>query len=516
MHRLVIASVTLIGLVAVAVVASYVVLFAGAADRAATMAPANTVVYANLYLQPSTGQQMNLSGLIGRLPGFADDAALDEKIDQVVQNLLSMTGIDYRADVKPWLGDQIAVAAWPTGTDALEAATVILAETSDPDVARTSLAKLTADQGLTFSTETYEGVELQVGEGTAYAVVDGMVVVGNGADAIHAVIDTSSGEESLSTQPAFTDAMDGLPDHLASFYVDLAGVAEAAGTTTDLGGATTATAVLVAETDGLRLSGTAPLPTAAASPAADPVPQQGTLSAWMPERTLAEVTVFGLRGVLEEGLAVADEVPEGEEVTSSLDTIRALAALALGVDLDEDVLPLLDGETALAFGGIGPTAMPAGQLLLRPSDPDAAMDTLRRIAERIGSAGGSSSTETLDGIEVTTISVPDTIAAAFGVVDGVVVIGLDPVDVAAVAEARDSGLTLDGSSAFEQAFEVAGVRAGTEAWVDVGTLGGLLSLVVELPDDARDILSGLGSFALTVPTRPDQIEFHAVLTVEEP
>ncbi len=157
MHRLVIASVTLIGLAAVAVVASYVVLFAGASDRAATMAPASTIVYANLYLQPSTGQQMNLSGLIGRLPGFADDAALDEKIDQVVQNLLSMTGIDYRADVKPWLGDQIAVAAWPTGTGALEAATVILAETSDPDVARTSLASLTADQGITFTTETYAG-----------------------------------------------------------------------------------------------------------------------------------------------------------------------------------------------------------------------------------------------------------------------------------------------------------------------------------------------------------------------
>ena len=516
MHRLVIASVTLIGLVAVAVLASYLVLFAGSADRAATMAPANTVVYANLYLQPSTGQQMNLSGLIGRLPGFADDAALDEKIDQVVQNLLSMTGIDYRADVKPWLGDQIAVAAWPAGTDALEAAAVILAETSDPDVARASLASLTADQGLSFTTETYEGVELQVGEGTAYAFVDDMVVVGNGADAIHDVIDTSSGEESLSTQPAFTDAMDRLPDHLASFYVDLAGIAEASGTTTDLGGATTASAVLVAETDGLRLSGSAPLPTTAASPAADSVPQQGTLTGWMPERTLAEVTVFGLRGVLEEGLAVADEVPEGEEVASSLDTIRALAAFALGIDLDEDVLPLLDGETALAFGGIGPTAMPSGQLLLRPSDPEAATDVLRRVADRIGSTGGTSSTETLDGVEVTVISVPDTIDAAFGVVDGVVVIGLDPVDVAAVAEARGDGLTLDGSSAYQQAFGVAGVRAGTEAWVDVGTLGGLLSLVVELPDDARDILSGLGSFALTVPTRPDQIEFHAVLTVEAP
>lgn len=516
MHRLVIASVTFIGLVGVAVLASYLVLFAGAADRAATLAPANTVVYANLYLQPSTGQQMNLSGLIGRLPGFADDAALDDKIDQVVQNLLSLTGVDYRADVKPWLGDQVAVAAWPTGTDALEAATVILAETSDPEAARTSLANLTADQGLTFTTETYEGLELQVSEGTAYAIVDGMVVVGSGADAIHAVIDTSSGEESLSTQVAFAEAMDGLPDHLASFYVDLAGVADASGTTTDLGGATTASAVLVAETDGLLLTGSAPLTTAAASPVADPVSQQGTLTAWMPEQTLAEVTVFGLRGVLEEALAVADEVPEGEEVTSSLDTIRALAAFALGVDLDEDVLPLIDGETALAFGGIGPTAMPSGQLLLRPSDPEAATETLLRVAERIGSSGGSSSTETLEGIEITTVSVPDTIDAAFGVVDGVVVIGLDPVDVAAVAEARSSGFTLQETSAYQQAFGVAGVRAGAEAWVDVGTVGGLLSLVVELPDDARDILSGLGSLALTVPTRPDQIEFHAVLTVEEP
>ena len=111
---------------------------------------------------------------------------------------------------------------------------------------------------------------------------------------------------------------------------------------------------------------------------------------------------------------------------------------------------------------------------------------------------------------------PDTIDVAFGVVDSVVVIGLSAGDVAAVAEARSSGLTLESASAYEQAFDVAGVREGTEVFVDVGTVGGLLSLLVELPDDARDILSGLGSFALTVPTEPNQIEFRAVLTVDEP
>jgi hypothetical protein len=519
MHRLVIASVTLVGLVGIAVVAVYLVLFAGAGDRAARLAPASSVAYANLYLQPSAGQQMNLSALIGRLPGFADEAALGDKIDQVVQNLLAVTGLDYRAHVKPWLGDQVAVAAWPTSTDATQPALVVFADVRDPDAARSSLTTLAADQDATFTTETYQGVELHVAQGTAYTLIDDMLIAGNGVDAIRAVVDTSGGQDSLAAQPEFAEAMEQLPaDHLASFYVDLAGVADASGTTTELAGATTASGVLVAEPGGLRLSGTAPLaPVSEASAVpglADSEP--GTLTAWMPERTLAEVTLFDLGTTLTNALSVAEEVPEGEQVTSALDTVRALAAFALGVDLDEDVLPLLDGETALAFGGIGAGAMPAGQLLLRPSDPDAAADTLRRVADRIGSTGGTSTTETIDGVEITSVSVPDTLDAAFGTVDGVIVIGLGVTDVTAVAEARADGFTLDATSGYQQAFDVAGVRAGTEVYVDVGSLGGLLGLAVELPDDARDILSGLGSFALTVPARPDHIEFHAVLTVDEP
>ena len=67
-----------------------------------------------------------------------------------------------------------------------------------------------------------------------------------------------------------------------------------------------------------------------------------------------------------------------------------------------------------------------------------------------------------------------------------------------------------------QTFEVAGERAGTEAFVDIGAVVGLLGLVVDLPDDARDILSQIGTFGFTAPSRADQIEFHAVLTVDEP
>src|SRR5918997_5736996 len=123
MHRLVIALVTLIGLTGATFLAGYLLLFSASTDRAAALAPANSAFYLNVYLQPSTGQQMNLGGLIGRLPGFADEASLDEKVDQVVENLLGSTGIglDYREDVKPWLGDQVAIAAWPSEADAADA-----------------------------------------------------------------------------------------------------------------------------------------------------------------------------------------------------------------------------------------------------------------------------------------------------------------------------------------------------------------------------------------------------------
>ena len=184
MHRLVVAVVTLIGLTGAAFIAAYFLVLSAATDRAAALAPANSALYANIYLQPSTGQQMNLGGLIGRLPGFADDASLDEKVDQVVQNLLGGTGIDYRDQVKPWLGDQIALAAWPTDGDPTNPTGVIIAEVKDRAAAETAVADLASQGGAAFAPQTYQGVELQVAEGSAYAFVGEMLVLGQTASGI--------------------------------------------------------------------------------------------------------------------------------------------------------------------------------------------------------------------------------------------------------------------------------------------------------------------------------------------
>ena len=518
MHRLVIASVTLIGLVGLAVVAGYLFLFASGGDRAAALAPAHSAVYVNVYLQPSTGQQMNLSNLIGRLPGFADEAALDEKIDQVLQNLLSGTGIDYRGQIKPWLGDQVAVAAWPTGTDATQSEVVVIAQVRDAEAAQASIAEL-ASEGGAVETRAYEGVDLQIGPTTTYAFVDGMLVAGPAPAAIEDVVDASGGAESLADRAEFREAMDRVSaDHLASVFVDLAGLAEASGAGDQLEGWSTASAALVAEPEGLRLSGTAPLDAApaAGSPSTDTADGAPTLTEWMPEGTLAEVVLFGAAQLLRDAEDAVSEVPQGEELGSSIDTLRAIAAFGLGIDLDADVLPLLDGELAVALAAVEEGGLPAGQLLLRPTDAGSAEETLATLAERLESIGASVSTESVDGIEITTLEVPDTGQASYAIVDGVVIFGLSADDVRAAIEANASGQTLAASDAYMRSFEVAGAHAGAEAYLDVAAVAEAAGDSLELPDDARDILSGIGTFALTLPSRDDHIEFHAVLTVDEP
>ena len=517
MHRLVIALVTLLGLTGVAVVAAYLLLFAAGTDRAARLAPADTAVYVNVYLQPSAGQQMNLSELIGRFPGFADDATLDDKIDQIVQNLLTGAGIDYRSEVRPWLGNQLALAARPGEADVADAEPLLIAEVKDLEAARSSVGDLVTGDGAPLRTEPYRDVEVKISTDSAHAFVAGMLVIGPDAAAVHRVIDVSHGAESLAAREDFRRTMDGMPaDHLAAVFVDLAAIARAADAEQQLDAVATAGAVLVAEQDGLRLSGSAPFTTT--DPASSPRPrpaighEPSTLPQWMPDDTIAEVVVFGLRQALEDAEVAAAGVPQGEELIGALDALRAIAAFALGIDLDADVLPLLDREVGMAFAGFEGD-LPSGQLVLRPEDPAVAASALDTIAERLSSIGAETGTETVGGVAITVLALPEVGEVAYAAVEDVIVIGLGTDDVVAALEAHDSGTSLALSDAYRRTFEIAGARAGTEAWVNVAALIDAVGAPAELDDDVRDILGQIGAFGFTAPSRDNEIEFHAVLTI---
>lgn len=517
MHRLVIALTTLLALAGGAFL-GYFLLFAGAADRAAPLVPANAAVYVNVYLQPSAGQQANLSGLIGRLPGFADEATLDDKVDQIVQNLLSGVGIDYRTELKPWVGDQVAAAAWFGDEETPVQRAVAIVDVKDAAAMESALADLAEREGESFTEETHGGVAMHVGTTTSYAVVAGMLVVSDTTDAVRAVIDTQAGGANLASRADFRAAIGRIPqDHLASAFVDVAMLAAGGGATESIGGFTTLAAALVADRDGLRLTGTAPMPpeaepsstgTAGVSSTASP------LADWMPRDTIAEVVIVGLRGMLADAEEAASGTPQGQQLSDAMSTIRTLAAFGLGIDLDADVLPLFDGETALALSALEDGG-PRGQLLLRPKDFAAAAAALDRVAEALADAGGARRVESTDAGDITVVTVPQLGEIAYATVDGVVILGLNVEDVAAAAEARADGTTLGASEAYAAAFGGAGARAGNEAYADVGALLEIIGIGDTLPLDARAILSQLGTFSATARSADDQIEFSAVLTIDE-
>ncbi|HEY6607640.1 MAG TPA: DUF3352 domain-containing protein [Candidatus Limnocylindria bacterium] len=516
MSRLVIALVTLLGLAAGTVLAGYLLL-AGSTDRFASLAPARTAAYINVYLEPSPGQQMNLAGLISRLPGFADAAALDAKVDQIIGNLFSGAGIDYATDLQPWLGDQVAIAAWPSDDVAAMPEAVVIAAVKDRSAADQSVETLLGGDDPSFVIETYEGVNLHVGTGVAYAYVEDALLIGTTSDSLTAVVDVSGGAASLADQADFQAAMGRVPaDNLASAFVDMQALMAVTDGTAEVAGLTTASAALIAETDGLRLTGVVPLDSGS-SPSTSSESVTSTVVDWMPSDTLASAVLFGLPGALEDAESALGGTDAGDEALSMLDTIRALAAFGLGLDLDADLLPLLDGEAGIAITGLDGD-LPHGQLILRPGDPDAAAGSFETIVDRLIGVGAERRDEDHDGVAITIVSVPDFGEISYAVTDGVVILGFAPGDVLAGVGAHASGASLGASERYREAFDVAGSRSGTEAYVDIGALIGLGVLDdagVTLPDDAHDILSQLGALAISFPSRDDAIEFHAALTILE-
>jgi hypothetical protein len=519
-HRLVIALTTLLSLTAAVVLAGYLFVFAAQADRAARAVPAGTAVYATLYLQPSTGQKLNLAQLMSRVPGFADSASLDQKIHEITARFLRQAGIDYEADVRPWLGDQVAFSMRPDGVDPEQADLLAVIDVKDHAVAEAALARIATGLGLASRAETHEGATLFVAGDTSWALLDDILLIGSSADAVRDGLDADADRtDSLADSAAFRDAMDEVAaDHLASVFVNLEAIGASAGFGEQMGGYRTASLALLVEADGVRLEGSAPFDAAAASEHANEAfalsSEPSSLAEWMPPGTQAELVAFGVSQSLraaEDELGGADG---GEEILGALTQLRAIAALGLGINLDEDVLPLFDRETAVAITGLE-GELPHGLILLRPSNVDAAVAALDRMRAALEERGAASEETEVEGAALTTVAVPELGEVTYAVEDGVVILGLSAEDVAASLAARASGASLAAEQRYRRAWELAGTRGGNEVWLDVGAVVDAAGDDLGVTGEARDILLQAGALAMTAPARPDDArsDFHVVLTV---
>jgi hypothetical protein len=120
--------------------------FLSTGDQPAQALPAGTIGYLSVDLDPSGEQKIEAIRTLRKFPAFKERIDLDTDDDlreRLFTELISSgecEGLDYAADVEPWLGDRVAVAAVDTGAET--PSPVLVVQVTDAGGAEDGLATL--------------------------------------------------------------------------------------------------------------------------------------------------------------------------------------------------------------------------------------------------------------------------------------------------------------------------------------------------------------------------------------
>lgn len=360
-HRRRLVALATVAVVIVAVVIVAVVLVAGQRGRsgppdegAAALVPDDTLAFVSVSTDPGRDANRRLLRTLEGFPGFRGlrDGLLARATSA------GAAGTRFAHDVRPWLGDEAALALLNTG--GTRADSLLVLRVGD----RAGAQRFLDRPPVRAVTRPYRGLAVANYGPTATAFVDGYLLVGQDAG-VRAAIDRTQGATSLAVDPTYRYAGAGAPaQRSALLYFSAAGLRRLlrpapglAGTVgalldaPDLAGAAVA---LSGGAPGLRLWAHRTLNPALA-PASAPAPRfSPTLDATVPAGALAYVGLAGLdrlgaalggsRGVL--GFLVG--------------RLRVAGSGAVGRQLRASVVPLLRGEVALWLA----QAVPAPTLTL--------------------------------------------------------------------------------------------------------------------------------------------------------
>lgn len=353
--------------------------------------PANTVAFAKIDLDPSSSQKIDAIRFLRKFPSAEKQTGkLDEKVDlrkvifEQLQKNGQFTSLKYDSDVAPWIGERFGFALVP-GQNGTEPVPVVLLATTDPEKAKASLAKMTA-----------EGGGCSVGEEFA--------LCGQTAAAMDTVRDNAA-KGSLGDAESFAADMKDLgEDGMLAFWTDLAQVTKqvksVAGAQLGTAPAQNLDKVKGRAFGALRFAGTG-LELAAhvrdtGTPVADA--KTGTTIGDLPADTIAAVSVNGL------GDSIAKQWPQLQQSLTDLDpTALDQFTAETGLTLPGDLVKLVGNHTTLAFGGMD-ADLPKVAL---KSDGDAAV--AGKLASYLTGQGATVTSTATDG--GTLLSLSDAYAA---------------------------------------------------------------------------------------------------------
>ena len=119
--------------------------FMSGGSSPATAVPASAIAYASLDLDPSAAQKIEAIKIMRKFPGLRSQLKIGSRDDlrrvlfEQIQRDGSCGSLNYDRDVKPWLGDRVAVAAVPEGSR-IEPLAVV--QVRDQDKARAGVRTL--------------------------------------------------------------------------------------------------------------------------------------------------------------------------------------------------------------------------------------------------------------------------------------------------------------------------------------------------------------------------------------
>lgn len=433
-----------IGLVALVVAVSAVVgiLVTGKAPHAKVLGyvPDGTIVYGEARLDLPGDQRSALASFLSRFPGFADQAAVETKLNEVMDRIVGgVTNGDqaYTKDIQPWFDGELAFAVGPLPDPATvsrggssttgRARFLVLVSIKDEAKATTWFKSVATSSGVTLSDEAYDGVNLTIlaGEGAmqgAYAVLDGKVAVVGDVDSVKAAADTQ-GKGPFAGQASPRAALDGTDSgHVGFLYVDTAALLDWASRLSQAGGSSVAPGLdfststlrgLIPAWEGLalRIEGDAVVLEAAVDRPAGNIGPTDNRASIVANHVPASALVVG----------VGHDV--GAMLIDMLNLYRSepsMKSLADGIDQVAGVLGGVDGAVAW-IGDAGYVVNEAeggieGGVVIVPTDRAAADRTITSLRTLLSlgaaQAGLSITDEAYAGATITTIDLGDIAALA--------------------------------------------------------------------------------------------------------
>ncbi len=416
-------------------------------DDAASLVPADALAYVHVDTDASSDQYRQATAILARLPVLSSQIG-----ERLLAQVPAVGGSAPRLtkDVRPWLGDEAALALLPAPGAPQEVELLAVADQERAERYQRQLA------GPGSETIPYRGVHLVRGRsGVASAIVAGFLVIGTTAGA-EAAIDVETGAQGtapLSDSPAAAIRGELPAQRVADAYLSSAGAAAVAGRQTGLLAplapffaprSTEGVAIgLAAAPDGLEVrirSALDPMRASerpgffAAFPTFDP-----TLAEKLPAKTLAYFGIGDPGHAISSLLAQASTQEPG--LARALTEAVKNAQRASGVNLTSDLETALGKEGALALEPAPPRGAPYALYLGAGIDPKAARATLARLEVPLARALGSSKggghggfrSRDVGDVKVHTLDVSPAVELTYAIVGNELVVATNPIGVAAAA-----------------------------------------------------------------------------------